>query len=111
MAFSMTDDELKTRIRNGTPIKILAELNGCSDASIYNWMKKNGVTRPGKTEESFEPTRTMSESDLGVLEQIQEIEAGIYNEINRLEADLRVLKDRSDSWKKAREAFLKCQPD
>lgn len=37
---SMTDDELKTRIRNGTPIKILAELNGVSDQAIRNFMKK-----------------------------------------------------------------------
>lgn len=110
MAFSMTDDEMKTRIRNGTPIQILADLNGCSAQAIYNWMKKNGITRPGKTEETFEETRTMSKSDLGVLEQIQEIEAGIQNEINRIEEDLRVLKDRSDSWRKVREAFLKC-PD
>jgi hypothetical protein len=111
MAFSMTDDELKTRIRNGTPIKILAELNGCSDASIYNWMKKNGITRPEKTKESFGPTRTMSESDLEVLKQIQEFEADYLGRIEDHERILVELREKLKSWQKAEEAFTKCQPD
>ena len=111
MAFSMTDDELKTRIRNGMPIRILAELNRCSAQSIYNWMKKNGITRPKKTEEAFEPTRTMSESDLEVLKQIQEFEADYLGRIGDHERILVKLREKLKSWQKAEEAFTKCQPD
>lgn len=82
MAFSMTDDELKTRIRNGTPIKILAELNGVSDQSIYNWMKKNGIQRPGKDEKKTEDKVT----NLKVLEKIQ-------GEISLLEGTIKSLED------------------
>lgn len=60
MAFPMTDEELKKRIRNGTPIKILAELNGVSDQTIYNWMKKNGVERPKDEPEKKETAQVVA---------------------------------------------------
>lgn len=87
MAFPMTDDELKTRIKNGTPIKILAELNGVSDQSIYNWMKKNGIQRPGKDEKKPEDKKSEAKvTSLKVLEKIQ-------GEITLLEETIKSLED------------------
>lgn len=107
MAFSMTDDELKTRIRNGTPIKILAELNGCSDASIYNWMKKNGVTRPEAKKDAKEEK---GESDYGKLAVIAKIQHEIENleeDIEDLENSLKYARLELEAWRKLKEDYDK----
>lgn len=95
MAFSMTDDELKTRIKNGTPIKILAELNGCSDQSLYNWMKKNGIQRPGKDEKKTEE----KVGNLKVLEKIQGEITLLEETIKSLENALREHRAELEAWK------------
>lgn len=107
MAFSMTDDELKMRIRNGTPIKILAELNGCSDASIYNWMKKNGVTRP---ETKKDVKEEKDESDYGKLAVIAKIQHEIENleeDIENLENSLKYARLELGAWRKLKEDYDK----
>lgn len=105
MAFSMTDDELKTRIKNGTPIKILAELNGCSDTAIYNWMKKNGIQRP-KDEKKPTPKPEKKETDPWitwghekVLEKIQGEITLLEETIESLENALREHRAELEAWK------------
>lgn len=105
---SMTDDELKTRIRNGTPIKILAELNGVSDQAIRNFMKKNGISRPERECQDLKDSRTMSKADLSVLEIIQNHQKNIQERISDHERMIGELRKCLESWKKAEEAFTKC---
>lgn len=98
MALSMTDEELKRRIANGTPIKILAELNGCSDQTIRNWMKKNEVTRPDAKQENTEnPINTPPEVD-AVLDVMKESFAAIKDEVDRLEKRIEPLKVQLRIW-------------
>lgn len=90
MAFSMTDDELKTRIKNGTPIKILAELNGCSDHAIYNWMKKNGIQRP--KDEVLEKIQ-------GEITLLEETIESLENALREHRAELEVWKELEAKYK------------
>ena len=99
MAFSMTDDELKTRIKNGTPIKILAELNGCSDQSLYNWMKKNGIQRPDKEEKKTEADPWITWGREKVLEKIRGEITLLEETIESLENALREHRAELEAWK------------
>jgi hypothetical protein len=106
MAFSMTDEELKTRIKNGTPIKILAELNGCSDQSLYNWMKKNGIQRPDKNDKPEKKPEQKPEADpfkvygrQKVLEKIQGEISILEETIESLENALREHRAELEAWK------------
>lgn len=114
MAFSMTDDELKTRIRNGTPIKILAELNGCSDQSLYNWMKKNGIQRPDKNDKPEKEPEQKPEADpfkvygrQKVLEKIQGEITLLEETIQELEFALRDHNAELRAWKELEEEYKK----
>ena len=108
MAFSMTDDELKTRIRNGTPIKILAELNGCSDASIYNWMKKNGIKRPEpKKEVKAEPEDPSDYGKLAVIGKMQHEIEDLEESIESLENELKYERLELQAWKQLKEEYDK----
>ena len=125
MAFSMTDEELKKRIRNGTPIKILAELNGVSDQTIYNWMKKNGVDRPRKEPEGEKTVRLkkkiLAEPEKEKTAQVVakvipveikiEVDGSTFNAVNRqvtalteriesLKKDIVFYEEQIESWKK-----------
>lgn len=94
MALSMTDEELKKRIANGTPIKILAELNGCSDQTIRNWMKKNEVTRP-----DAKPQETPIDTEVDeVLDTLKEHFSLVKDEIDRLEKRIEPLKVQLRIW-------------
>lgn len=94
MALSMTDEELKRRIANGTPIKILAELNGCSDQTIRNWMKKNEVTRP-----DAKPQETPIDTEVDeVLDTLKEHFSLVKDEIDRLEKRIEPLKVQLRIW-------------
>ena len=101
MALSMSDDELKKRIKDGTPIKILAELNGCSDATIYNWMKKNNITRGQKEEavkvEQENPIDTPPEVD-AVLDVLKENFASVKAEIDNVERRIEPLNVQLRIW-------------
>ena len=103
MALSMSDEELRKRIANGTPINIIAELNGCSDMAIYNWMKKNGVTRPDanakqeNTENPENPINTPPEVD-EVLDTMKEHFSLVKDEIDRLEKRIEPLKVQLRIW-------------
>lgn len=106
MAFSMTDDELKTRIKNGTPIKILAELNGCSDQSLYNWMKKNGIQRPDKNDKPEKKPEQKNNADPWitwghekVLEKIRGEITLLEETIDSLENALREHHAELEAWK------------
>ena len=46
----MTWDEMKRRISNGASVKVLAELNGVSDQTIYNFIKRNKEAEAGVPE-------------------------------------------------------------
>lgn len=114
MAFSMTDDELKTRIRNGTPIKILAELNGCSEQSVYNWMKKNGIQRPGKDDKPEKEPEQKPEKEplaeygyLKVLEKIKGEITLLEETIESLNQALREHQAELKAWKKLEEEYDK----
>ena len=101
MAFSMTDDELKTRIKNGTPIKVLAELNGVSDQSIYNWMKKNDIQRPDKKDKPEKKPEKKSAGNVAsrkVLEKIQ-------NDITLLEETIKSLENALEEHRKELEIW------
>lgn len=93
MAFSMTDDELKTRIKNGTPIKILAELNGCSDQSLYNWMKKNGIQRPDKNDKPEKKPEQKPEADPWITWGREKVLEKICGEITLLEETIDSLEN------------------
>lgn len=96
MALSMTDEELKRRIANGTPIKILAELNGCSDQTIRNWMKKNEFTRP-----DAKPQETLIDTEVNeVLDMLKEHFLVVKDEIDRLEMRIEPLKVKLRIWSK-----------
>ena len=90
----MTDDELRTRIRNGTPIKILAELNGVSDQTIRNWMKKNNVSRP--TDEELGERRP--NLDPRVLDKIEIEIVELRAALQKLEDQAKELKSSLESW-------------
>ena len=49
----MTWDEMKRRISNGASVKVLAELNGVSYQTIYNFMKKNKEAEAGLPEPEY----------------------------------------------------------
>lgn len=95
MAISMSDEELKKRIRNGTPIKILAELNGCSDQTIYNWMKKNGVERP-----TDEPEKKPAQVVAKVVAVEPKIEV-TEDVINSIKLNIRDYETQIENFKKA----------
>lgn len=108
MNLPMTDEELKKRIRNGTPIKILAELNGVSDQTIYNWMKKNGVERP-KDEPEKETAQVVAK--VVPVEIKIEVDDNTYREVNAhissmeqriksLKNDIKFYEEQIESWKK-----------
>ena len=101
MAFSMTDEELKKRIRNGTPIKILAEMNGVSDQTIYNWMKKNGVERP-KDEPEKKPTQVVAKVvPVEIkIEVDEDIMVEIANKIRSINDQMSLLSAYKTSWQK-----------
>ena len=116
MAFPMTDEELKKRIRNGTPIKILAELNGVSDQTIYNWMKKNGVERPKDEPEKKETAQVVAK--VVPVENKIEVDEDVWNtiegEIQDLERQIENFKKgivyreaRIDGWKKILAVIVK----
>lgn len=94
MALSMSDEELRKRIANGTPIKILAELNGCSDATIYNWMKKNGVTRGEKEKEPVELAPEVE----AVLDVMKEQFTAVKDQIDQMELRIEPLKVQLRVW-------------
>ena len=117
MNLPMTDEELKKRIRNGTPIKILAELNGVSDQTIYNWMKKNGVERPkdepekkkDEAEVVYKPTQVVAK--VVPVEIKIEVDDNTYREVNAhissmeqriksLKNDIKFYEEQIESWKK-----------
>lgn len=107
MAFSMTDDELKTRIRNGTPIKVLAELNGVSDQSIYNWMKKNGIKRPGGEEKKFLkslPTIEINPKDMAIIDVIEGQIDSLKDEMAKRQVEINNMAYQVERWE-----FLKSQ--
>lgn len=112
----MTDEELKKRIRNGTPIKILAELNGVSDQTIYNWMKKNGVERPKDEPEKKETAQVVAK--VVPVENKIEVDEDVWNtiegEIQDLERQIENFKKgivyreaRIDGWKKILAVIVK----
>ena len=107
MAFSMTDDELKTRIRNGTPIQILAELNGCSAQAIYCWMKRNDIKRP---EAKKDVKEEKGESDYGKLAVIAKMQHEIENleeDIENLNNSLKYARLELEAWRKLKEDYDK----
>lgn len=108
MAFSMTDDELKTRIRNGTPIQILAELNGCSAQAIYNWMKKNDIKRPEAKKESKEEKEDSSDfGKLAVIAKMQHEIEQLEEDIEDLENSLKYARLELEAWRKLKEDYDK----
>lgn len=108
MAFSMTDEELKKRIRNGTPIKILAELNGVSDQTIYNWMKKNGVERPkDDPEKKFLkslPTIEINPKDMAIIDVIEGQIDSLKDEMAKRQVEINNMAYQVERWE-----FLKSQ--
>lgn len=107
MAFSMTDDELKTRIKNGTPIKILAELNDVSDQSIYNWMKKNGIKRPEVKKDVKEEKDESDYGKLAVIEKMQHEMERIEEDIKNYETSLKYARLELEAWRKLKEEYDK----
>ena len=110
MNLPMTDEELKKRIRKGTPIKILAELNGVSDQTIYNWMKKNGVERPkyehepeGKTAQvvaKVVPVEIKIEVDDNTYREVNAHISSMEQRIKSLKNDIKFYEEQIESWKK-----------
>ena len=105
MAFSMTDDEIRTKIRNGTPIKIIAELNGVTDQTIYNWMRKNNIERPGAKVTPEEVKQAFSEpAKIEVckktFDDVGEALQTLKFEIEACEEKIKMLNEEIDSWNK-----------
>ena len=107
MAFSMTEDELRTRIRNGTPIKILAELNGVTDQTIYNWMKKNNIKRPGAEDRKFLqslPTIEINPKDMAIIDVIEGQIDSLKDEMAKRQVEINNMAYQVERWE-----FLKSQ--
>ena len=114
MAFSMTDDEIRTKIRNGTPIKIIAELNGVTDQTIYNWMKKNGISRPGawekKTITEVNEVKSMKKicEDLNFSIEVDQITfATVDSTINSIGTRIMNLKQELEGLERQRASWEK----
>ena len=73
----MTWDEMKRRINNGASVKVLAELNGVSDQTIYNFIKRNKEAEAGVPEmlAPVEPEQEQEKLlvDRDVVEEIEQI--------------------------------------
>lgn len=96
MALSMSNEELRKRIKGGTPIQILAELNGVSPQTIYNWMKKNEVTRGEKPQEE-NPVELAPEVE-AVLDVMKEQFAAVKDQIDQMELRIEPLKVQLRVW-------------
>lgn len=107
MAFLMTDDEMKLQIKFGTPIKVLADMNGCSDASIYNWMKKNGITRPTAKSDANEEKDEADYGKLAVISKMQSNITKLEEDIENLENCLKYAQLELKAWKELKEAYDK----
>ena len=95
MALSMSDEELRKRIKGGTPVQILAELNGVSPQTIYNWMKKNEVTREKPQEEK--PVELAPEVE-AVLDVMKEQFSAVKDQIDQMELRIEPLKVQLRIW-------------
>lgn len=96
MALSMTDEELRRRIKGGTPIRIIVELNGVSPQTIYNWMKKNDVIS-GKNPQEENPVELAPKVE-AVLDVMKEQFAAVKDQIYQMELMLEPLKAQLRVW-------------
>ena len=99
----MSYEELSRRVRNGTPLSVLAQLNDCSEQTIKNFMKKFDGEPEEKVTAPFEISEALKERFTEVLDMI---EADVLNtmgdidfkreQLKLAEAELEKLKAQSD---------------
>lgn len=102
----MTWDEMKRRISNGASVKVLAELNGVSDQTIYNFIKRNKEAEAG-VPEMLAPVETEQEQkkllvDRDVYEEIVLIIQNIEGTMIEYERQLDELANRRNQFEQIR---------
>ena len=91
----MTWDEMKLRMKQGASVKVLAELNGVSDQTIYNFIKRNKEAEAG-VPEMIAPVEPVNEKkllvDMDVYEEFTNIRQRIDMELEATCQKMDILK-------------------
>ena len=103
----MTWDEVRRRMKNGATVKTLAELNGVSEQTVYNFIKKNKDADAGITEVTEEEEKNVK--DLMTPPKLM-VDQDVYEEVNnivvQIDNAIKEYQDKIETMKGKREQII-----